>query len=182
MPAVTTRFDYDDYVRLPDDGIRYEVLDGALVMSPSPNLLHQRASARLFHALYSFVEEHGLGLVLSAPFDVLLGDHDILVPDLVFVAEGRMEILEKRGATGAPDLVVEILSPSTRGRDLTEKRAIYERYRVPAYWVVDPEAETIAVLRLTEGRYTAPETLGAGQTVTTALLPGSALAVESVFA
>ena len=181
MPAVTTRYDYDDYVRLPDDGMRYEVLDGALVMSPSPNFFHQRASARLFHALYSYVEEHGLGIVLSAPLDVILGDHDILVPDLVFVSEGRMEILEKRGATAAPDLVVEILSPSTKGRDRNEKRAIYERYRVPAYWVVDPEAQTVTVHRLVEGHYAAPETFGAGQTVTTGLLPGFELTVETVF-
>ena len=181
MPAVATRYDYGDYVRLPDDGTRYEVLNGTLARCPSPNFFHQRASARLFNALYSFVEAHGLGIVLSAPFDVIFGRHDILVPDLVFVSEGRMDILERRGATAAPDLVVEILSPSTRTRDLTAKRDLYERYRVPAYWIVDPEDATVTVYRLVEGRYAEPETLGEGDTVTPGLLPGFEVTVERVF-
>ncbi len=182
MSATLTKpLDYDDYVRLPDDGKRYEIIDGALAMSPSPSYFHQNASGVLFHALYSHAREHDLGVVLSAPIDVILGPHQIVVPDIVFVSEARRGLLEKRGVVGAPDLVVEILSPSTRARDLNEKRAMYERFGVHAYWIVDLDAEQVLAWKLTEGRYSEPATLSGTDALTSALLPGFALPAADLF-
>ena len=182
MPATLAKpLDYDDYVRFPDDHKRYEIIDGALQMSPSPNYFHQEASAILFTALRTYARAHNLGVVLSAPIDVILGPHDIVVPDIVFVSENRREIIEKRGIVGPPDLIVEILSPSTRERDLTEKRHAYERHGVHAYWAVDLDAEHVLAWRLTEGRYGDPERLSGADVLTTALLPNFSLPTAAVF-
>lgn len=182
MPAVAPRrLDYDDYVRFPDDGMRYEILDGVLAMSPSPSYFHQRAHRVLFAALANYTSEHG-GEVLSAPIDVILGPHTVLIPDIVFVAPGGSAQIEKKGIVGPPDLVVEILSPSTRSRDLGEKRDLYERAGIHAYWVVDLDAETVLVFRLSEGRYGEPARLTGDDAITSALLPGFALPAAEVFA
>ncbi|MEM6328306.1 MAG: Uma2 family endonuclease [Bacteroidota bacterium] len=180
MPAVAARpLDYDDYVRFPNDDIRYEIVNGALHLSPSPNYFHQNASAVLFNALYSHARDHHLGVVLSAPIDVIMGPHQIVVPDIVFVSEARRDLIEKRGIMGAPDLVVEILSPSTRERDLGEKREVYEQHGVHAYWAVDLDAEAVLVFRLAEGRYGEAERETG--TLTSALLPGFSLEVSNLF-
>mgnify|MGYP002640444258 CR=1 FL=1 len=182
MPAVASPLlDYDDYVRLPGDK-RYEIIGGTLAMSPSPSYFHQEASAVLFTALRTHVEANALGKVLSAPIDVILGPNDIYVPDIVFVSHARREILAKRGIVGAPDLIVEILSPSTRERDLGEKREAYERHGVHAYWAVDLDTEAVLAWRLTEGRYGDLARLTGADALTSALLPGFSLAPEALFA
>ena len=144
---------YAEYARLPDDGNRYEVIAGELVVSPSPRPKHQRASVRLSFALEGFTQTSGLGEIYAAPTDVLLSDGDYLVPDLVFVRRERAGIISERAIESAPDLVIEIISPSTALRDRGIKRERYALFGVPLYWVVDVELRQIEVYRLSESPY-----------------------------
>jgi Uma2 family endonuclease len=144
---------YAEFERLPDDGKRYEVIAGELVVSPSPRPKHQRASVRLTFALEGFTQAHGLGEIYAAPTDLLLSDGDYLVPDLLFVRRERAEIVSERGIEGAPDLVIEVISPSTALRDRGIKRERYALFGVPLYWVVDVELRQIEVYRLAESLY-----------------------------
>jgi Uma2 family endonuclease len=146
--AEPIRLTYDDYLGFPDDGRRHELIDGEHFVSPSPTTTHQEISKRLFRKLDAFVERHHLGEVLYAPFDIKLSAWTVLVPDLVYFTAARFEeVVNEKHATAAPDLVVEILSPGTRRRDLGRKRAVYDRDGVREYWIVDPEAQTITALR-----------------------------------
>lgn len=138
---------YDDYAALPDDGRRYEILDGELSVTPAPSLDHQIILANLFRILDAHVRTHSLGIVLFAPLDVILADANIVQPDLVYLDNERMSRGSRRGIEGAPTLLVEILSPGTTRVDRGAKRAIYAREGVPFYWIVDPEARTLEVFR-----------------------------------
>jgi len=139
---------YSDLVALPEDQLRHELIDGEHIVSPSPNTGHQEILKRLFRALDAHVERRHIGEVLFAPFDVKLSLFTVLVPDLVyFTTERFARVVNEKHATAAPDLVVEILSPGTRRRDKGRKRAVYDREGVSEYWIVDPEARSITVLR-----------------------------------
>ncbi len=151
------RWTYAEYASLPDDGKRYEVIAGELFVSSSPRPQHQRASMRLSHALEGFTQQHGLGDMYAAPTDVLLSDDDYLVPDLVFVRAERRDLVSNRALEGAPDLVIELISPSSALRDRGLKRERYARFGVPLYWVVDLEHHWVEVYRLTEDPSGAPE-------------------------
>jgi Uma2 family endonuclease len=154
MPAnqERQRWSYAEFARLPDAArARQEVIAGELVVTPAPTSRHQEIVAYLTWRLYGFVREHGLGKVFPAPIDVLFGEGDYLEPDLVFVAAERLHLLSDRGMEGAPDLVVEVVSPSTAGRDRGLKLERYRRYGVHTYWVVDPADETVEVWDLAAG-------------------------------
>jgi len=161
MSSVATadrRMTYRDLVRLPDDGRRHELLDGEHVVTPSPSTAHQRILWNLSRELGNFLDVHPTGTALFAPFDIKLSLFTVVVPDLVyFTAERFARVVNEKHATAAPDLVVEIVSPGTRRRDRGRKRAIYEREGVGAYWIVDPEAKDVTVLRrAASGRGFAP--------------------------
>src|SRR5436305_1778740 len=128
------KLSYGDYVLIPEDGRRHEILDGEHCVTPAPLTRHQRVSARLHGNLEPFVFERQLGLVLAAPTDVLLSPHDVAQPDLLFISKARMEIVAEENVQGAPDLVVEILSERTRRRDERLKHDLYERFGVQEYW------------------------------------------------
>jgi Uma2 family endonuclease len=146
------KLDYEDYARLPsDDGKRYEVLDGALYVTPAPSPLHQRLSKRLQRRLEDYFEVRGLGEVFNAPIDVVLARHDIVEPDLVIATQPGQ--ISSRAIEGAPLLVVEILSPSTRRRDRGIKMRRYAELGVPHYWIVDPDGRAIECWRLEGGEY-----------------------------
>ena len=143
------RWSYAEFARLPDDGNRYEVINGEVCMTPAPRPIHQIIAARLTVLFSNFATEHDLGWVLPGPIDVLFAEGDYLEPDLVFVRRERGGIISDRGIEGPPDLVVEILSGSTAERDRGIKRQRYAWFGVPQYWVVDPEAKHIEVYRMT---------------------------------
>jgi Uma2 family endonuclease len=129
---------YEDLLAFPEDGKRHEILDGEHYVTPAPTRGHQEAVANLVYFFKDFLRRHPLGQMLPAPFDVRFSEHDIAEPDLLYVAQERAAILREENAKGAPDLVIEILSPSTRRRDLGIKRAIYERCGVAEYWPATP--------------------------------------------
>ena len=175
------RFTYEDYRTAPPDK-RYELVDGDLVMVPAPNLKHQTVQVRLGERLARFVRENSLGMLFFAPCDVVLSDTDVVQPDLLFVSRDRAHLLAGGdNVRGAPDLVVEILSPATAERDRGYKRALYGKHGVMEYWVVDPSAETVWIHRLQGRALVVAQTLHRGQTLRSSLLPGFGLDLEDVF-
>lgn len=148
--AAVRDWTYEEFARLPDDGNRYEVIAGELYVTPAPETPHQEASARLFMELRGFASEHGLGKVLFAPVDVLLADGDYLEPDIVFVRTDHLHYKTKRGIEGPPDLVVEILSPTTARQDRGAKRERYAHFGIPEYWIVDTDRRRIEIHRLAD--------------------------------
>ena len=171
-----------DYLSIPpDDPNRYELIDGELIMAPAPTWEHQQFSIFLSALLLMFVVENRLGHVAEAPIDVYLSDENVLQPDIVFVSNERLGIIRSDGLHGAPDLVIEILSPSTQGRDLGIKRRLYEQFAVREYWQADPIAKTITVLRLRDGAFEHVGVFTPGMTIETPLLPGLQVDVGEVF-
>jgi Uma2 family endonuclease len=144
---------YEDYVTLPDDGRRYEILDGELVVTPAPTTRHQLVSGNLEMILRAHVRAHDLGTILDAPVDVILDQATVVQPDLLFVSKAKGHIVEERAVEGAPDLVVEILSPTTEHRDRGAKMKLYARFGVAHYWLVDVEAQVVEVRMLADGTY-----------------------------
>jgi Uma2 family endonuclease len=138
---------YDDLASLPDDGQRHEIIDGELVVSPSPTTRHQRVLLQLVKQFLA-LEQAKVATVWVAPLDVMLGPNVVVEPDLFVIRRGRRSALGVRAIHEAPDLVVEILSPSTTKHDRTRKRQIYARGGVREYWLVDPDGETVEVLVL----------------------------------
>ena len=143
--GTTIRFTYQDYLQLPDES-RYEILDGDLQMSPSPTERHQQAVGNLYEVFARFVRERRLGRVLIAPFDGILSETVVVQPDVLFVSRDRAAIVRENGVFGAPDLVIEVMSPATAQRDRTVKAKLYARAGVKELWLVDPDGRTIEVL------------------------------------
>ena len=172
---------YEDYRNAPGDD-RCELLDGDLVMVAAPNLKHQELQFRLGRELGNFILERSLGKLFFAPCDVVLSDTDVVQPDLLFVSREREHLLSGgENVQGAPDLVVEILSPATADRDRGYKHDVYGRHGVQEYWLVDPIAETVAVHRQRAGVLTVARTFTREQTLRSALLPGLELHLEDIF-
>lgn len=173
---------YRDLWQTPDDGNRWEIINGEVFVSPAPYLSHQRVLGNLGYALRQHVIEHGLGEVFWAPVAVVLEKSSAVQPDLIFVAKLRRSILEEKGVFGAPDLVAEVLSPSTAARDRGMKKDLYARTGVPQYWLLDPRKRTLLALRLESGAYTVEADLGVEDTFKPAIFPGLALRLREVFA
>lgn len=169
-----------DYRALPDDGPRFQLIEGELLpMTPAPSFRHQALVTELAARSRPFVRERGLGDVVVSPIDVYLGEHDVFQPDLLFVSTRRRDRIAHDGVHGAPDLIVEVLWPSTRHVDLGAKKRAWAAHGVLEYWVVDPADETFTVYDLQGGR---PE----GRTraeglVESPLLPGFSLDVRGLF-
>jgi len=175
---------YDDFVLFPDDGLRHELIDGEHYVTPSPNTKHQKIVLRLAARILNWVEGHAIGQVFVAPFDVIFTKFDVVEPDVLYMSNGRAaEILTDANVQGVPELVVEIGSPSTRRRDETVKRLLYERAGVSEYWVVDPELDVVRVYRREGERFARPAELSAaaGDVLTTTLLPSLELQLVDVF-
>jgi Uma2 family endonuclease len=159
---------YEDFAALPNDGRRYELHEGELSVTPSPNTAHQRVIANLFVILRNHVDTNGLGEVFLSPFDCSLSNITVVVPDLVYVDRGARSLVSRRAVEGSPTLAVEVLSPSTRVVDRRTKMQLYALYRVPHYWIVDVDARVIDAHRLGGDGY---ETGGRLEGSTAASLP-----------
>lgn len=180
-PTRRTGLTYADYCALPDDGLRYEILEGMLVAEPSPRTAHQRFSGNLFAALHGYIRGRRLGAVFAAPFEVILAEKSVVVPDLVFVTRERIGIITDRGVEGAPDLIVEILSPGTARRDRVAKLRLYARHGVRHYWLADPDARIVEAFELVEGAYMVVASLAGDETFEPALFPGLALSLGELW-
>ncbi len=180
VPNPQVKFTYQDYRSTSDDE-RYELIDGELIrMAPAPNTQHQRLVLRISKFIDEFVAVEGLGEVFVSPVDVVLSDSDVVQPDLLFVSNERAYLVTELNIRGAPDLVVEIISPSSSGRDRNVKRALYARYGVGEYWLVDPEPGTVTVLLLADQGYELVGIYGEGQELTSPTLPGLTLNLDDI--
>ena len=175
------KFTYDDYLLLPDDGKRYEILDGELLMSPSPKHLHQKVSLRLARILADFVENNSLGEILCAPFDVVLSPDHVVQPDILFVSNQNIEKIKETHFAGTPDFVIEILSKSTLQRDRIVKRKIYARFGLQEYWLVHPEKKYIQILRLQTGDLRNVAEFKEHETLASQVFPGLKIAMNEIF-
>lgn len=174
---------YEAYAAIPDDGHRYEVIDGVLYMTPAPNMAHQAAVVGFTTHLTINVQYAGLGRVYASPVDVLLPFRSNPVqPDIVVVLNANLGIISGKNITGAPDLVVEVLSPGTAGYDRREKQDAYARAGVKEYWVADPYAQTIEVLILEGDSYRSAGVFADESLLPSLVLPDFPVRVEQFFA
>ena len=171
----------DDYMATPDTQ-RFQLLDGELIGAPAPTTRHQTISRRLERALEDFVLPNHSGQIFDAPTDVVLSDHDVAQPDLFFVSTARSIIVTVPNIQGAPDLVVEVLSPSTADQDLGAKRRLYQRHGVQEYWLVDPDANTVEILTAAETGFITAGAYTQTGILTSPLLPGLSIDLEPIFA
>ena len=181
MSQAAVLFTYDDYLVLPENGKRHEIIDGELLMTPAPSPEHQRLLGRLYTVLEAVVRENDLGTVLFAPVDVVLSMTDIVQPDLVFITRERNNIVTKKNVVAAPDLVVEILSESTEKTDRVHKKMLYERYGVREYWIVDPEQRSVEVYNNDANLLKMTSTFKGKDNVRSALIPQLSFPVSSLF-
>jgi len=146
------RWTYQDYLKLLDEK-RYEIINGDLFMVLAPNLFHQDISRNLEYLMWNYVREKNLGVVYYAPVDIVLSKENVFQPDIVFVSRDNFGILKEKAIFGVPDLVVEIISPSSIYNDMNVKREIYEKFGVKGYWIVDPANKAIQIFTLESGKF-----------------------------
>jgi Uma2 family endonuclease len=175
-----TPWTYEDYLDFPDDGKRYEIVDGEMFVTPAPNIRHQDIVGWLFVRLYEHVQRHGGGRVFVAPVDAVLSPTNVVQPDIVFVADADKDRLTPANLQGPPTLALEVLSDARHDR--VRKRRLYAQYGVAEYWIVDPDGERVEVHRLEGQRYPTPTLLEAGTQLTTPLLPGFSVEVAALLA
>lgn len=168
---------------MPDDGNRYEVIEGELIVSRAPSLAHQRVSRNLLIIISRYLERHPIGEVLATP-GVMFSELSGVIPDLIFISnERRQEIASGERVLGAPELVIEIVSPGAENarRDRVAKRHLYGKYGVKEYWVVDPEQQVIEIYRSENSSLELAGSFADDDKITTPLLPDFESAVGSIF-
>lgn len=155
---------YDDYAELPEDGNRYELVDGFLeLMTPSATSNHQLVSHQLVYKITQSCEEEYI--ILHAPIDIIFSNTEVRQPDLLMIHRNRLSIITKRGVEGSPDLVIEILSPSSIKRDRQSKMKTYATYSIPEYWIVDPSNQILEQYVLNEHAYELNEVYAGDETI-----------------
>ena len=175
-----TKLTYEDYAKTPDDE-RWELIDGELIMAAAPNIPHQSIQSLAGWYVQTFVRDGDLGRVFFSPTDVVLSDHDTIQPDLIFVSKERESIITYANIQGAPDLVVEILSPSTARRDWRDKMDLYAKHGVIEYWLISPESRTVWVFLLVDGAFEESGRYEEDDTLTSPTLEGFTLDLSEVF-
>ncbi len=178
IAETANKLGYREYALIPNDGKRHEIIDGVHFVIAAPNLYHQAVSKRLQYLLYTKVELADLGTMFNAPCDVQLSDHDIVQPDLLVVLKARTRIFTPTNVKGAPDLIVEILSPSSEDYDRSTKRELYRKRSVQEYWIVDPSEQSVEQLVLRTDQYLSKiETVE----ITCEIIPGLSINLRDVW-
>lgn len=172
----------DEYRAMPESLTKSSLIDGVLVEEPSPSDEHQFIVGRFFSTLDDFVEQHDLGAVRLSPFDVWLAEEEVVQPDVLYVAKARLSLIRKNGVHGAPDLVIEVASPSTRRWDRSVKRERYARRGVPELWLIEPALRQVEIHRFAECPHGPLKILSSADELQTPLLPGFRLPVWRLFA
>ncbi len=182
MPTTHRRMTAEEYYQMPEGPPYFQLIDGELFMSPSPHFFHQEIIGNIFSLIREYLRTNPLGKVILAPSDVEFNKENIFQPDVFFIRQERLGMVDKHGAKGAPDLVVEVISGSTGRLDLGPKMTIYAQSGVLEYWVVLPESRTVEVYRLAENAERPAATFAEGDTLMTPSLPGLELALQEIFA
>jgi Uma2 family endonuclease len=171
----------EDYYNLPDNGLRYQLIDGELYMAPAPNLYHQTISGNLEFMFRSYLEQNPLGILLHAPVDVVFHAESIWQPDIFIVLNANRHILQEQRCEGVPDFIVEILSPNNRELDLHTKRAVYSRQGVTEYWIIDPGAKEMLIYRFDENINKPVTRLKSPASAKSPLFPGLTIELDAIF-
>jgi len=174
------QFTYEDYLHFSEDK-RYEIIEGEVYMVPSPLTYHQRVSRNLTCSIEVFVSERKLGEIFAAPLDVVLSNIDVVQPDILFVSNENAGIITEKNIQGAPDIVIEILSPSSDHKDKVLKRKLYAKFGVKEYWLVDPDAKQIQVFTLKDAALAPWNAYRLGEFTQSALWPDLNLELKSIF-
>ena len=172
---------YDDYAALPDDGIRYEIVNGVLVMTPAPSPEHQDIVGELYAALRTHIKLASLGRVFMGPIDVDLGSKNVYQPDVVVLLNEHLDRVQAKKIVGAPDLVIEVASPSTAALDRLTKYEAYARARIAEYWIVKPERQTVEVFVLEDGKYRSLGVFSGQAALPSQVIPELPVRVEQFF-
>ncbi len=152
-PAGEIILTYDDYAAIPSDGRRYEIIDGDLFVTPAPRPRHQKVIGNLHGILFAYLKEHPIGDLYLAPIDLILSPTNVAQPDMLFLSAKKRSLVSERGIEGPPDLIVEVLSPTTEKTDRNVKSRLYGRFGVTHYWLIDPEAKQLEMFRYSGKRY-----------------------------
>lgn len=174
------KFTYHEYQFLPEDK-RYEIMEGELYVVPAPNEAHQRISRNLEYALMQYLETHPVGELYHAPFDIILSNENVVQPDIIIILNQRKGIINTKNVKGAPDIVIEILSPSTPERDKDIKFRLYAKYGVREYWIVDPSAQSIEIFKASPDGFDLVRAFTPGVSLTSTILPELAIDLTKVF-
>ena len=175
------RYTYEDYARLPE-GAPYQLIGGQLIMVPAPIPYHQEVSKRLEYLLYEHVElKQKLGKVYDAPIDIYFEDEETYQPDIIFISNERLQIIKEDKIEGAPDMVIEILSPSTAYYDLVPKKEVYARHGVREYWIVDPMKKMIEIYENRDGEFVIIRKEGKGGRINSVIIDGFEVELDVIF-
>ncbi len=174
------KYTYEDYLKTPDD-TRYELIEGELLMTPSPKPNHQRISIRLASVIHKFVTEHNLGEVFDAPCDVYLDNENVVQPDILFISKDRLDIIGEKNIQGAPDLVIEIISENIAYRDTIQKKKLYAKFGVKEYWIVAPDDRLVEVYILKNGEYKLIKTYLDKDIIMSEIIKGLKVELKEIF-
>ena len=174
------KYTYEDYLKTPDD-VRYELIEGELLMTPSPVPRHQRISRKIEFILEEFVTNNDLGEIFYAPCDVHLDNENVVQPDILFISKERLNIIGEKNIQAAPDLVIEILSESSAYRDLIQKKKLYTRFGVKEFWIVIPKEDLVEVYILKEGVYALHRSFSKDDTLESPLLKDLKIELRKIF-
>lgn len=177
---LTKKITYEEYYKLEDEN-RYEILEGELKMVPAPSFYHQIFSTELFLLIGNYVKKKNLGMTFHPPFDVILDSENVVQPDLTFISKENYGIIQERGAFGSPDLVVEIVSPSSEKMDKVVKKQIYQDFKIKEYWIVEPKEKSIQIFTLEEGSYSLFSSQKGTEKVGSKLLDGLEIEINEIF-
>jgi len=179
------KFTYRDWLQLPEDGQRYEIIEGELFVTPAPAFKHGWVASGLFSMLSDFAVRQKVGRFFFAPIGVKFSTYSVAQPDIFFISRERMEVakeqIEEQAIRTVPDLIVEITSPRTAKLDRTRKKALYARFGVKEYWIADPRRETIELFTLAGREYQLYRTFGKGDTLRSPLLSKLRIPVSTIF-
>jgi len=174
------KYTYEDYLKTPEDE-RYELIEGELLMTPSPTTRHQRISREFEFEILRFVRKNNIGEVFYAPYDVYLDDENVVQPDILFISKERLNIIGEKNIQGAPDLVIEIISENTAYRDLVQKKRLYARFGVKEYWIVIPDEELIEIYTLKENTYMLHKTYSKDDTLESSYLKDLKIELKNIW-
>jgi len=175
------RYTYEDYLKTPDDA-RYELIDGELLMSPSPSTRHQRIVGRLYFYILRHLMENHYGEVFIAPYDVVINNYNVIQPDILFISKERLDLVKENNIQGAPDLIVEVLSEATAYRDTIQKKILYARAGVKEYWIVAPDEKLVEVYNIThEGEYRLTKTYHEDDTLESVIIKDLRIVLKEVW-
>jgi Uma2 family endonuclease len=173
---------YDDYCLLPNDRNRYEILDGELSVTPAPRTQHQRTSSHLHVILANHIVANHLGDIYAAPTDLILAPTTVVQPDLIYIGNDRRRIVTERAIEGAPTLLIEILSPTTRHNDRVTKAQLYARYQISHYWLIDPDQRTLEAYDLAIDHYNLVASAQDAEVFAPSLFPGLSIHLADLWA